>query len=100
MVKYEEFKEMIGKVVSKQNGLRYILEYVSGRYAVIRVKTSTNMPMSWEVWKLRRRTSTHEYDPNGVWVPGNEDFGYYGWSYATESQAKDTFDAIEVKEWL
>ena len=97
MVNIKEFNEMIGKVVSHRNTFNYILLYVQDEYALVRVKSSISVPRGYEVWKLRVRTSNHKYDPNGVWLPGNNDFGYFGWSYNNKEDALAKYSELRNK---
>ena len=95
--KFKNPKDMVGKVVRKRKQMSYICKSVSGNYAFIYVSNVNGRPLCYEVWKLRYRQEDDKFNPGGLKFPLDDEFGYYGWCFSYESDAKREFARL-VKE--
>jgi hypothetical protein len=96
---FEVLSGLVGKVVWSGNRRSYSclrLEPSSHFLGLTLIKVLPNdksCPVSFEVWLVRKDLGKFS-NKWGLRFPSNEDFGYYAWSYQTETKALEKFNSL------
>ena len=113
MVVFGDCLCLVGDVVLKSNGMRYICATVSPHSCFLGVALVKVLPgldnedfvewssvLGWEVWFLRVESRDESFGKRKpIRFPSNVEFGSYGWSFESREAADVKFSML-VREGL